>query len=79
MIRVSLTGLIFIYLFCFSGLVFGYWIYFWLQRKRREHRALRHRLRCTLCSCEFEDASAEPLPCCPRCGQPNERVRIRTL
>lgn len=79
MIRVSLTQLIFVYLFCFSGLIFGLWGYFWLQRKRRERLALQNRLRCTICACEFEDASSDPLPRCPRCGSRNERGHFPTL
>lgn len=79
MIRVTLTQLIFVYLFCFTGMIFGLWSWFWLQRKRRERLALRYRVRCTICACEFEDATSNPLPCCPRCGRPNERDQFRTL
>jgi uncharacterized paraquat-inducible protein A len=75
MIRVSLSLLIFIYLFLFLTVVFGQWLWNDLRRKRREKHALRHRLRCTMCSCDFEDATDEVLPRCPCCGALNERFR----
>ncbi len=79
MIRVSLTVLIFIYLFLFLAAIFGQWLWNDLRRKRRENRAVRHRLRCTICSCEFQDDTGELLPRCPRCGSLNERFRASTL
>jgi len=79
MIRVSLTYLIFIYLFLFLSVVFGLWIHAGWRRQRREKLALRHRLRCNLCAFEFEDGTGEPLPRCPRCGSLNEREQFRTL
>lgn len=79
MIRVSLTALIFIYLAIFLVTVFSAWIARNLQRLRREKEALRHRVRCTLCAFEFEDATGTLLPRCPRCGSLNERFRLRRL
>lgn len=79
MIRVSLTLLIFIYLFLFLAGIFSAWIYYGLQRKRRDQQALRYRLRCTICAFEFEDRSTELLPRCPRCGSLNERFKLGTL
>jgi len=79
MIRVSLTVLIFIYLAVFLTVVFALWIWFEWNRQRRERRAVRNRLRCSLCAFEFEDSSDEPLPRCPRCGSLNERDRFRIL
>ena len=62
MIRASLTMLVFVYLGGFPGADLR-------QLDRLEHRpsaprarALRHRLRCALCSFEFEDPSGD---CCP--------------
>lgn len=79
MIRASLTVLIFVYLFSFLAMVFAVWMATGLARKRREQRALRHRLRCTICSCEFEDRTNTLLPRCPRCGTLNERFKFRSL
>ena len=79
MIRVSLTVLIFIYLALFLAAVFTLWIWFEWNRQHRERRAVRHRIRCSLCAFEFEDASEEPLPRCPRCASLNERERFRML
>lgn len=79
MIRVSLTVLIFVYLFLFLATVFAVWIGYGIVRRRREAAALKHRLRCTICAFEFEDATGNPLARCPRCGSLNERYRFRTL
>jgi hypothetical protein len=79
MIHASLTMLVFVYLGVFLALIFGNWIVWNLGRLRREKGALRHRLRCTLCSFEFEDRSNDLLPRCPRCGSLNERTPFRRL
>jgi rubredoxin len=79
MIRVSLTMMIFVYLGSFLALIFGNWIVWNIGRLRRERQALRHRLRCVLCSFEFRDPSGDPLPRCPRCGSLNERTAFRSL
>jgi len=79
MIHASLSTLVFVYLGIFLSVILANWIGWSIGRIRREHRALRHRLRCALCSFEFEDDSATPLPRCPRCGSLNERTRFRRL
>jgi hypothetical protein len=79
MIRVSLTMMVFVYLGSFLALIFGNWIVWNVSRLRRERQALRHRLRCALCSFEFHDPSDDPLPRCPRCGSLNERTAFRSL
>lgn len=79
MIHASLTMLVFVYLGVFLAVIFSNWIAWNIGRLRRERQALRHRLRCTLCSFEFEDFSGESLPRCPRCGSLNERTPFRHL
>lgn len=79
MIRISLTMLLFVYLAGFLALIFTNWIAWNVSRIRNERRALRHRLRCTLCSCDYQDLTSDPLPRCPRCGSLNERTPFRTL
>jgi hypothetical protein len=79
MIRASLSTLVLAYLGVFLTLIFGNWIAWNIARQRREREALRHRLRCSLCSFEFEDPSGDILPRCPRCGSLNERIRFRRL
>ena len=79
MFRVSLTLLVFVYLFLFLTVVFGIWIWYEVKRQRRERYALRHRVRCSICAFQFEDATEEPLPRCPRCGRLNERGRVSLL
>ena len=79
MIRASLDSMIFAYLGSFLVLIFTNWIFWNISRLRIERQALRHRLRCALCSLEFDDASDDLLPRCPRCGSLNERAPFRTL
>ena len=79
MIHASLTMLVFVYLGIFLALIFGNWIVWNLSRLRRERQALRHRLRCALCSFEFQELSGDLLPRCPRCGSLNERTPFRSL
>jgi len=79
MIQASLTMLVFVYLGVFLALIFGNWIVWNIGRLRSERQALRHRLRCAICSFEFEDRSGETLPRCPRCGSLNERTAYRRL
>ena len=79
MIRASLSMLVFVYLGLFLAVIFGNWIVWNIGRLRRERQALRHRLRCALCSFEFEDRSTDLLPRCPRCGSLNERTPFRQL
>jgi uncharacterized paraquat-inducible protein A len=79
MIHASLTMLVFVYLAIFLALIFGNWIVWNMGRLRRERQAFRHRLRCALCSFEFQDPSGDQLPRCPRCGSLNERTPFRRL
>ena len=76
MIRVSLAALVTIYLLLFLAAVFLLWIVGEWNRRRREQRALRYRLRCVICALEFEDRTATLLPPCPRCGSLNERFKL---
>ena len=75
MIRISLSTLLAIYLLVFLAAVFLLWIVGEWNRRRRERRMLRHRLRCVICALEFEDRTAELLPRCPHCGSLNERIK----
>jgi DNA-directed RNA polymerase subunit RPC12/RpoP len=79
MIRASLTSLVFVYLGGFLALIFGNWIVWNIGRLRVERQTLDHRIRCALCSFDFQDRTDDPLPRCPRCGSLNERTPFRTL
>ena len=74
-IPVSLSALVTIYLLVFLAAVFLLWIFGEWNRRRRERRALRYRLRCVICAFEFEDRTPALLPRCPRCGSLNERFK----
>ena len=75
-IRVSLAAFVTIYLLLFLAAVFLLWIVGEWNRRRREQRALRYRLRCVICAFEFEDRTPTLLPRCPRCGSLNERFKL---
>jgi uncharacterized paraquat-inducible protein A len=79
MIHVSLTLLIFIYLAVFLTAIFALWSWHEWMRARRERHSVRNRVRCSICSFEFEDDTETELPCCPRCGSLNERDPFRDL
>ncbi len=79
MIRISLSMLLFVYLFAFLALVFSVWLWQEWRRQRRERLVLRYRLRCSICAFDFQDTTSELLPRCPRCGSLNERFPIATL
>jgi rubrerythrin len=74
-IRVSLAALVTIYLLLFLAAVFLLWLSSEWNRRRRERRALRYRLRCVICAFEFEDRTDALLPRCPHCGSLNERFK----
>lgn len=74
MIHIELPWLVFIWLFVFLAGVLGVWILVEGGRRIRATKALRFRLRCAVCSLEYENTSPDPLPLCPRCGSRNERV-----
>ena len=78
-IRVSLATLVTIYLLLFLAAVFVFWIVGEWNRRRRERRALQHRLRCVICALEFEDRTDALLPRCPHCGSLNERFRMENI
>ena len=79
MIRVHLTVIVFLYLAAFLLVVSAAFVLDERRRARRARRALHFRLRCAICGLEFEDRSEDPLPVCPRCGRPNERVAVDPL
>ena len=79
MIRVHLTVIVFLYLAAFLLVIGGASLLDERRRARRARRALHFRLRCAICGLEFEDRSPAPLPLCPRCGRPNERVAVDPL
>ena len=79
MIRIHLTVIVFLYLTAFLSVVGVAWALDARRRARQARHALHFRLRCAICGLEFEDRSEKPLPVCPRCGRPNERVAVDPL
>lgn len=79
MIPVTLNALLFIYLALMLGLIFGAWLLSSWSRQRRERRAFRNIVRCTMCAHEFEDKTASILARCPHCASLNERYRLSRL
>lgn len=75
MIHIQLPWLVFICLLVFLAGIFFVWICYEIFRRYRMNYALRNRLRCAVCSMEYEDTSDQTLPRCPRCGSLNERQK----
>src|SRR6267154_4183837 len=78
-IRVTLAALVTIYLLVFLAAVFLVWLSSEWNRRRRERKAFRYRLRCVICGFEFEDRTDALLPRCPRCGSLNERFKFERI
>ncbi len=45
-----------------------------LLRRGREARSRRRQIPCALCGTIYEDSTTTPLPICPNCAHPNERI-----
>jgi hypothetical protein len=75
MIPIDLSWLVFVCLLVFLSGIFSVWISYEFVRRHRVQRALRLRLRCPVCSMEYEDPSRHDLATCPRCGSLNERAK----
>lgn len=74
MISLSLGHLIFGY---GTGLA-AFLLFLWLSREvfraRRERRKKLRVIQCAICGSRYEDGTDAPLPACPQCGRPNERL-----
>ncbi len=79
MIRVPLTAMVFLYVAVGAAAVLVAWLLYERRRRRGLRRALQFRVRCAICGIEFEERSNAPLPLCPRCGHPNERLQLDPL
>jgi len=73
LISLSLGHFIFGYATGLVVLIFLIWLTRGVFRARRDCRQKRRAIQCAHCGVLYEDASTEPLPACPQCGQPNER------
>lgn len=74
MIRVPISEFLEIYLGAVLLWTFVVWLSAnWIKR-RREVRAQRLVIECSICGHAFRDASQNPLTRCPSCGRLNERA-----
>ncbi len=76
MFKISLDGLIVLYLAGILTVVFLSMAYAEWRRRQRERRARRNYVICVICDHVFEDDTGEELVECPRCGALNERTKI---
>jgi len=76
MFRVTLDGMIAVYLVVILCAVFFAWVAAEIFRKGRENRRRKHFVICGICDHVFEDSSERELAECPRCGALNERERV---
>ena len=79
MIDLPLGDLFILYLTLVLGLLFAVWIYGDWRRKRRERVNRRNHLVCNICGVPYEDKSRAPIPPCPECGAPNERIALKDI
>tara|TARA_R110000850_G_scaffold9033_30_gene33407 strand:+ start:3003 stop:3242 length:240 start_codon:yes stop_codon:yes gene_type:complete len=76
MFRVTLDGMIAVYLVVIMCALFFAWVAAEIFRKGRENRRRKHFVICGICDHVFEDLSDHDIAECPRCGAMNERERV---
>tara|TARA_R110002096_G_scaffold23303_14_gene74278 strand:+ start:5118 stop:5357 length:240 start_codon:yes stop_codon:yes gene_type:complete len=76
MFRVTLDGMIAVYLVVIMGALVFAWVAAEIFRKGRENRRRKHFVICGICDHVFEDLSEQDLAECPRCGAMNEREKV---
>ncbi|MBP83589.1 MAG: hypothetical protein CMO61_07045 [Verrucomicrobiales bacterium] len=76
MFRVTLDGMIAVYLVVIMCALFFAWVAAEIFRKGRENRRRKHFVICGICEHVFEDLSDDDLAECPHCGAMNERERV---
>ena len=76
MFRVTLDGMIAVFLAIILCSVFFAWVAAEIFQKGRENRRRKHFVICGICDHVFEDQSDHDLAECPRCGAMNEREKV---
>ena len=76
MFRVSLDGVIVVYVVIILCSVFFSWFAAEVFRRGKENQRRKFFVKCAICEHVYEDVSTEELSECPRCGALNERERI---
>lgn len=76
MFRVTLDGIIAVYLVIILCSVFFSWLAAEVFRRGKENLRRKHFVICSICDHVYEDLSTDEISECPRCGARNERERI---
>lgn len=76
MFRVTLDGIIIVYVVIILCSVFFSWLAAEVFRVGKENQRRKHFVICSICDLVYEDLSQADLSECPRCGAMNERERI---
>lgn len=76
MFRVSLDGIIVVYVIIILCSVFFSWFAAEIFRRGKENQRRKHFVICSICENVYEDRSEEELTECPVCGAANEREKI---
>ena len=76
MFRVTLDGVIAVYLVIILCSVFFSWFAAEVFRRGKESRRRKNFVICGICEQVYEDPSEEEISECPRCGARNEREKI---
>ena len=79
MIRVTVVQILVLYLMGILAVLGAIWTGTEIMRKRRERKARKYKVCCTICGVIYKDESEEELPKCPVCGSLNERARIQEI
>ncbi len=79
MFRVTLDGVIAVYLVIILCSVFFSWLAAAVFQAGRASQRKKNFVICGICDHVYEDLSDEELSECPRCGAMNERERIREI
>ena len=76
MFRVSLDGIIVVYVVIILSSVFFSWFAAEIFRRGKENQRRKHFVICSICENLYEDRSHDELSECPVCGAVNEREKI---
>lgn len=79
MFRVTLDGIIMVYVVIILCSVFFSWLAAEVFRRGKESRRRKHFVVCAICDQLYEDRSSEELSDCPKCGARNERERVSDI
>lgn len=79
MFRVTLDGVIVVYVVIILCSVFFSWLAAEVFRRGKANQRRKYIVVCPICENVYEDLTAVELPECPRCGHANEREKLTEI